>query len=149
MELEILDSLQEGNGLRIEEEDLDSLPQRVRQHPHLPRRPGPLAARMRYGETMAEKDSYADRKGSQRGSTLEVITVAELLDPIPEAAREELETYLNEDLRGAVVTVTAPIVDEDGRIYFDEIALRLEKWARGRDRGRDAGQVAHARPGDS
>ena len=26
MELEILDSLQEGNGLRIEEEDLDSLP---------------------------------------------------------------------------------------------------------------------------
>ena len=52
--------------------------------------------------------------------------MAELLDPIPEAAREELETYLNEDLRGAVVTVTSPIVDEDGRIYFDEIALRLE-----------------------
>ena len=52
--------------------------------------------------------------------------MAELLDPIPEAAREELETYLNEDLRGAVVTVTAPIVDEDGRIYFDEIALRLK-----------------------
>ena len=52
--------------------------------------------------------------------------MAELLDPIPEAAREKLETYLNEDLRGAVVTVTAPIVDEDGRIYFDEIALRLE-----------------------
>ena len=52
--------------------------------------------------------------------------MAELLDSIPEAAREELETYLNEDLRGAVVTVTAPIVDEDGRIYFDEIALRLE-----------------------
>jgi len=24
------------------------------------------------------------------------------------------------------VTITAPIVDEDGRIYFDEIALRLE-----------------------
>ena len=52
--------------------------------------------------------------------------MAELLDSIPEAAREELETYLNEDLRGAVVTVTAPIVDEDGRIYFDEIALRLK-----------------------
>jgi hypothetical protein len=64
--------------------------------------------------------------GRQRGSTLEAITVAELLDSIPEAAREELETYLNEDLRGAVVTVTAPIVDEDGRIYFDEIALRLK-----------------------
>ena len=55
-----------------------------------------------------------------------MITVAELLDSIPEAAREELETYLNEDLRGAVVTVSAPIVDEDGRIYFDEIVLRLE-----------------------
>jgi len=52
--------------------------------------------------------------------------VAKLVDSIPEAAREELETYLNEDLRGAVVTVTAPIVDEDGRIYFDEIILRLE-----------------------
>ena len=24
------------------------------------------------------------------------------------------------------MTVTAPVVDEDGRIYFDEIALRLE-----------------------
>ena len=52
--------------------------------------------------------------------------MAKLVDSIPEAAREELETYLNEDLRGAVVTVTAPIVDEDGRIYFDEIVLRLE-----------------------
>lgn len=52
--------------------------------------------------------------------------MAELSDSIPEAAREELETYLNEDLRGAVVTVSAPIVDEDGRIYFDEIALRLK-----------------------
>jgi len=41
MELEILDSLQEGNGLGISQEDLDSLPTRVRQHPHLPRRPGP------------------------------------------------------------------------------------------------------------
>ena len=52
--------------------------------------------------------------------------MAELLDPIPEAAREELEAYLNEDLRGAIVTDTVPIVDEDGRIYFDEIILRLE-----------------------
>ncbi|NLZ31243.1 MAG: hypothetical protein GX885_10985 [Methanomicrobiales archaeon] len=51
--------------------------------------------------------------------------MAELLDSIPEAAREELETYLNEDLRRAIVTTTTPIVDEDGRIYFDEIALRL------------------------
>ncbi len=52
--------------------------------------------------------------------------MAELLDSIPVTAREVLETYLNEDLRGAVVTITTPIVDEDGRIYFDEIALRLE-----------------------
>ena len=52
--------------------------------------------------------------------------MAKLVDSIPEAAREELETYLNEDLRGAVVTVSAPIVEEDGRIYFDEIALRLK-----------------------
>jgi hypothetical protein len=55
-----------------------------------------------------------------------VITVAELLDSIPEAAREVLETCLNEDLLGAVVTTTVPVVDEDGRIYFDEIVLRLE-----------------------
>ena len=52
--------------------------------------------------------------------------MAKLVNSIPEAAQEELETYLNEDLRGAVVTVTAPIVDKDGRIYFDEIVLRLE-----------------------
>ena len=52
--------------------------------------------------------------------------MAKLVDSIPEAAREGLETYLNEDLRGAAVTDTVPIVDEDGRIYFDEIILRLE-----------------------
>jgi len=52
--------------------------------------------------------------------------VAKLVDSILVTARKELETYLNEDLRGAVVTVTAPIVDKDGRIYFDEIALRLK-----------------------
>ena len=52
--------------------------------------------------------------------------MAKLVDSIPETAQVELETYLNEDLRGAVVTVTAPIVDEDGRIYFDEITLRLK-----------------------
>ena len=55
-----------------------------------------------------------------------MIPMAKLVDSIPEAAREELETYLNEDLRGAAVTDTVPIVDEDGRIYFDEIILRLE-----------------------
>ena len=52
--------------------------------------------------------------------------MAKLVDSIPETAQVELETYLNEDLRGAVVTTTTPIVDEDGRIYFDEIILRLE-----------------------
>lgn len=52
--------------------------------------------------------------------------MAKLVDSIPEAAREELETCLNNDLRGAIVTTTTPFVDEDGRIYFDEIVLRLE-----------------------
>ena len=51
--------------------------------------------------------------------------MAKLVDSIPKDAREELETYLNEDLRGAIVTAASPYVDEDGRIYFDEIALRL------------------------
>jgi len=64
--------------------------------------------------------------------------MTQILDSIPEDAQEELETYLNEDLRGAVVTITAPIVDEDGRIYFDEIALRLEDGA-SRDRARMRG----------
>ena len=64
--------------------------------------------------------------GRQRGSTLEVITVAELLDSIPVTAREELETCLNKDLRGAAVTDTVPIVDEDGKIFLAEIILRLE-----------------------
>ena len=52
--------------------------------------------------------------------------MAKLVDSIPVTAREGLETYLNEDLRGAVVTTTTSFVDEDGRIYFDEIVLRLE-----------------------
>ena len=52
--------------------------------------------------------------------------MTQILDSIPNDAREELETYLNEDLRGAIVTTTTSFVDEDGRIYFDEIVLRLE-----------------------
>ena len=52
--------------------------------------------------------------------------MAELLDSISEAAREELETYLNEDLRGAVVSDSVPVVDDDGKIFLDEIILRLE-----------------------
>ena len=34
--------------------------------------------------------------------------------------------YLNEDLRGAVVTDSVPVVDDDGKIFLDEIILRLE-----------------------
>ena len=52
--------------------------------------------------------------------------MAKLVDSIPVAARDELEACINKDLRGAIVTTTTPIVDEDGRIYFDEITLRLE-----------------------
>ena len=52
--------------------------------------------------------------------------MTQILDSISKDAREVLETYLNEDLLGAIVTTTTPIVDEDGRIYFDEITLRLE-----------------------
>ena len=52
--------------------------------------------------------------------------MAKLVDSIPVTAREELETYLNEDFRGGDMTVKPSIVDEAGRIYFDEIALRLK-----------------------
>ena len=54
MELEILDSLQEGNGLRIEEEDLDSLPKEYVNIRIYRSDRDRLAARMRYGETMAD-----------------------------------------------------------------------------------------------
>jgi hypothetical protein len=54
MELEILDSLQEGNGLRIEEEDLDSLPKEYVNIRIYRSDRDWLAARMRYGETMAD-----------------------------------------------------------------------------------------------
>ena len=54
MELEILDSLQEGNGLRIEEEDLDSLPKEYVNIRIYRTDRDALAARMRYGETMAD-----------------------------------------------------------------------------------------------
>ncbi len=48
------------------------------------------------------------------------------MDPIPEAAREGLARLIKEDLAGATVTTSAPIIDESGRIYFDEIALRRQ-----------------------
>ena len=54
MELEILDSLQEGNGLRIEEEDLESLPKEYVNIRIYRADRDRLAARMRYGETMAD-----------------------------------------------------------------------------------------------
>ena len=52
--------------------------------------------------------------------------MAKLVDSIPVTAQEGLETYLNEDLRGAVVSDSVPVVDEDGKIFLDEIALRLK-----------------------
>ena len=52
--------------------------------------------------------------------------MAKLVNSIPEAAQEGLETYLNEDLRGAVVSDSVPVVDDDGKIFLDEIILRLE-----------------------
>jgi hypothetical protein len=55
MELEILDSLQEGNGLRIEEEDLDSLPKEYVNIRIYRADRDRLAATMKYGDTMAEK----------------------------------------------------------------------------------------------
>ena len=55
MELEILDSLQEGNGLRIEEEDLDSLPKEYVNIRVYRADRDRLAANMKYGDTMADK----------------------------------------------------------------------------------------------
>ncbi len=52
--------------------------------------------------------------------------MAKLVDSIPVAAREELETCLNKDLRGAIVTDAVPVVDDDGKIFLGEIILRLE-----------------------
>ncbi len=52
--------------------------------------------------------------------------MAKLVDSIPVAAREELETCLNKDLLGAVVTESLPVIGDDGKIYLGEIILRLE-----------------------
>jgi hypothetical protein len=54
MELEILDSLQEGNGLRDHEDDLDSLPKEYVNIRIYRADRDALAARMKYGETMAD-----------------------------------------------------------------------------------------------
>jgi len=55
MELEILDSLQEGNGLQITEEDLDSLPKDYVNIRIYRADRDRLAANMKYGDTMADK----------------------------------------------------------------------------------------------
>jgi hypothetical protein len=54
MELEILDSLQEGNGLTITREDLDSLPKDYVNIRIYRADRDRLAATMKYGETMAD-----------------------------------------------------------------------------------------------
>jgi hypothetical protein len=54
MELEILDSLQEGNGLEITKDDLNSLPKEYVNIRIYRADRDWLAARMRYGETMAD-----------------------------------------------------------------------------------------------
>ena len=55
MELEILDSLREGNGLRITQEDLDSLPKEYVNIRIYRADRDRLAATMKYGDTMADK----------------------------------------------------------------------------------------------
>ena len=55
MELEILDSLQEGNGLQITKDDLNSLPKDYVNIRIYRADRDRLAANMKYGETMAEK----------------------------------------------------------------------------------------------
>ena len=55
MELEILDSLQEGNGLEITKDDLNSLPKEYVNIRIYRADRDRLAATMKYGDTMAEK----------------------------------------------------------------------------------------------
>ena len=55
MELEILDSLREGNGLEIMKDDLNSLPKEFVNIRIYRADRDRLAATMKYGETMAEK----------------------------------------------------------------------------------------------
>lgn len=52
--------------------------------------------------------------------------MTKLVDSISENAREVLETFVNEDLLGAVVTESLPVIGDDGKIYLGEIILRLE-----------------------
>jgi hypothetical protein len=84
------------------------------------------ATRLSGTDIDADKDWGGKNITNQRGSTLEAVTVAKLVDSIPVTAQEGLETYLNEDLRGAVVSDSVPVVDDDGKIFLGEIILRLE-----------------------
>lgn len=52
--------------------------------------------------------------------------MTKLVKSISENAREVLETFVNEDLLGAVVTESLPVIGDDGKIYLGEIILRLE-----------------------
>lgn len=52
--------------------------------------------------------------------------MAKLVESISENAREVLETFVNEDLLGAVVTESLPVIGDDGKIYLGEIILHLE-----------------------
>ena len=52
--------------------------------------------------------------------------MTKLVDSISENAREVLETFITEDLLGAVVTESLPVIGDDGKIYLGEIILRLE-----------------------
>jgi hypothetical protein len=52
--------------------------------------------------------------------------MTKLVKSISENAREVLETFVNEDLLGAVVTESLPIIGDDGKIYLGKIILRLE-----------------------
>lgn len=51
--------------------------------------------------------------------------MAELLDSIPEAAREELEAIIKDDLQRAEILSVSVYVDEDGSIEVEELALRI------------------------
>jgi len=52
--------------------------------------------------------------------------MTKLVDSISENAREVLETFITEDLLGAVVTESLPVIDDNGKIFLAEIILHLK-----------------------
>lgn len=52
--------------------------------------------------------------------------MTKLVKNISENAREVLETFVNKDLLGAIVTESFPVIGDDGKIYLGKIILRLE-----------------------